>query len=75
MGRKLKHNARLLEVAFSRAEWEYLRRNEYFLRELEKANLTLEDFQRISLAGSRLLSNWEMKNPLRAKFRRTKSKA
>jgi len=75
MGRKMKHNARLLEVAFSRPEWEYLKRNEHFIKELEEANLTVADFQRLSLAGSRLLAGWEERNPSRARFKRTKRRA
>jgi len=73
MGRKQKHNERLLEIAFSRGEWEYLKRNDDFKRELRKANLTLEDFHRISVAGSRLLQKWELKNPTKPKFKRSRA--
>ena len=70
MGRKVKHNVRLLERAFSREEWEYLKRHEEFEGLLKSKNVTLDDFEKLSLLGDRLLMKWEKANPSRPRFRR-----
>jgi hypothetical protein len=75
VGRKNKHNARLLEAAFSRPEWEYLRRDPDFKARLKAANITVEDFVELSLLGSKLLAKWEGENQSKPKFRRTSERS
>jgi hypothetical protein len=70
MGRKVRHNVRLLEAAFSRAEWEYLKRNQEFKQLLKDENVTVTNFESIALLGDRLLLKWEIANPSKGKFRR-----
>ena len=70
VGRKVKRHAKLLERCFSRQEWEYLKRNEKFKEQLQSANETLADFERLCLLGDRLLRASERANPGREPFHR-----
>lgn len=70
MGRKVKYHANLLEHMFSRAEWEYLKRNPKFQKQMESISESLNEIDKIAALGDQLLFEWENRNPRRAKFKR-----
>jgi hypothetical protein len=56
MGQKIKNPRELLEHCFSAIEWEYLKHHHDFKVELKKGCKTIEDFERLSTMGDKLLT-------------------
>jgi hypothetical protein len=75
MARILKENVRLLRGAFSKREWDLLRRNAEFQARLKSASNTLDDFERLARLGNDLVIDIELETRLKPQFRRTKKQS
>jgi len=63
MGKKIRNPRELLEACFTRLEWEYLMQSPAFAKDFKKGCETLEDVEKLSLLGHRIITDWEMANP------------
>ncbi len=71
MARILKENVRLLRASFSKREWDFLKRNPDFKTRLNRANNTLDDFEKLAWLGSELVTELEIETRLKPQFRKT----
>jgi hypothetical protein len=55
MGQKIKGPAELLKSCFSNQEWEFLSHHKDFQSELKKGCKTLDDFEKLSTLGARII--------------------
>ena len=68
MGKKIKNPRELLEACFTSLEWEYLMRSPEFKEDFAKGCETLDDAERLSFLGHRIITNLEMANPGKPPF-------
>ena len=63
MGKKIRNSRELLEACFTGLEWKYLMHNQDFLGEWAKGCESVDDVERLSILGHRIITDREMADP------------